>query len=737
MTIFNTIPDKIPQRLIKEMRQEKYDTLILFILAVYGPHGLSELVNEASKSIENRMDKDLFDKWADELKQQGFIEEYMRNSEKFYKITLEGEDEFIDRLENVKFLARMVHRLMIAFDNILGGSFEKDGIKVRSDLDNILSYKHYVFGLLSINWRLNDIFNAGDIAKNLKPEDTMSVGNIFEDHAKNQPDRPALLYEDRRYTYKEINDWMNRYANYFLSLGFKKGDVINIFLENRPELYIMIGAMTKIGTIASLINTRQRSKTLIHSLSLLEAKAHVIGEELFPAYKDVMPDLELTKDIKLYFLKDKGEMDVPEGFKDLEEEVKDQYTSTPSVINDIKGKDTYAYIFTSGTTGLPKAAPMRHVHMISSTNGWGKMALNMQPEDIIYITLPLFHSNAVHIGVGSALARGSTIALARRFSVRNFWNDVRKFKATCFNYIGELCRYLLNKPPSPEDQNHNVYKIMGNGLRPENWREFKERFGIRGVYEHYGQTELRGMFCNYFNIDCTVGFSFEPYALVKYDIDADETIKDENGFLQKVEPGEAGLLLLRLNDPTTFAGYTSKEATEKKIIRNAFGNGEAWLHSGDMIRNIGYYHAQFVDRLGDTFRWKGENVSTAEVEDVFSSFEQIDLSSVYGVEIPGTNGRAGMASIITDVEVKNFNFDEIFKILKDTLPPYAIPKFIRFLSELSTTSTFKIRKSDMKREGFDINQTKDTIYVYLPGSSGYTHMTEEIYNNINNGKYRF
>ena len=737
MTLFNTIPDKIPQRLVKEMLQEKYDTLILFTLAVYGPHELRELVNNPSKPIENKMDKSLFDKWAEELKNLGFIEEYTNNDEITYRITLEGEDEFMNRLESVKYLARTVHRLMNAFDNILGGSFEKDRIKVKSNSDDILSYKRYVFGLLSINWRLNDIFNAGDTAKNLKPENNMSFGNFYEDHAKNQPDRPALLYEDRRYTYKELNEWMNRYANYFLSIGLKKGDVINVFLENRPELYIMIGAMTKIGTIASLINTRQRSKTLIHSLNLLDARVHVIGEELFPAYKDVMSDLENTNETKLYFLKDKGNMDVPEGFLDFEEEVKGQGTNTPSLINDIKGKDTYAYIFTSGTTGLPKAAPMRHIHMISSTNGWGRMAMNMQPEDIVYITLPLFHSNAVHIGVGSALAGGSAIALARRFSVKNFWNDVRKFKATCFNYIGELCRYLLNQPPSPEDQNHNVYKIMGNGLRPEIWKEFKERFGIRGVYEHYGQTELRGMFCNYFNIDSTIGFSFEPYALVKYDIDADEPIKGENGFLQKVERGEAGLLLLRINDPTTFAGYTNKEATEKKIIHNPFGNGESWLNSGDMIRNIGYYHGMFVDRLGDTFRWKGENVSTSEVEDVFSSFEQIDHSSVFGVEIPGTNGRAGMASILTNVEVENFDFDELFKILKETLPPYAIPKFIRFLSELSTTSTFKIKKSDMKKEGFDITQINDKIYAYLPGSSEYTHMTGEIYDDVINGKYRF
>jgi citronellyl-CoA synthetase len=278
---------------------------------------------------------------------------------------------------------------------------------------------------------------------------------------------------------------------------------------------------------------------------------------------------------------------------------------------------------------------------------------------------------------------------------------------------------------------------MGNGLRPEIWREFKERFDIKGVYEHYGQTELRGMFCNYFNINCTIGINFEPYILVKFDVDADEPIKDENGFLQKIDIGEAGLLLIKIRDLSTFAGYTNKEATEKKIISNPFGKGESWLNTGDMIRDIGYYHGQFIDRLGDTFRWKGENVSSSEVEDVLCSFEQIDHSSVYGVEIPGTEGRAGMTSILANVDVDSFDFNGILKLLKENLPPYAIPKFIRFLSELSTTSTFKIRKSDMKREGYDINQTDDIMYVYLPGSSEYTSLTGEIYENILNGKYRF
>ncbi len=380
---------------------------------------------------------------------------------------------------------------------------------------------------------------------------------------------------------------------------------------------------------------------------------------------------------------------------------------------------------------------MRHVHMMGSIYAWGGMANNMKTEDVVYITLPLFHSNAVHAGLASALRHGSAIALARRFSVRNFWNDVRKYNATCFNYIGELCRYLLNQPPNPDDRNHNVYKIFGNGLHLEIWNDFKERFGIRHIHEHYGATEIRGMFCNYLNIDKTIGINFSPHVLVKYDFDADEPIRDENDHFQKVDRGEAGLCFFQITDETIFAGYTDKQATEKKIFRNPFGNNEIWLNTGDMIRYIGYYNAQFVDRLGDTFRWKGENVSTSEVENIIASFEQIDHSSVFGVEISGTEGRAGMACVKASVSPENLKFGELLNFMQKNLPPYAIPKFIRILSELKTTSTFKIKKSEMKKVDFNITKTDDPIYVLLPQSSEYTLITEEIYKNIINGKYRF
>jgi len=370
-------------------------------------------------------------------------------------------------IENNSMLRIIKNRLISTFDEFFGESIINEGADFNSKSRYTLSYKDYVFGLLSIDWRLTEIDAAGNSSNSLKPDDNMSFGNLLDYNAEHYGNRPALLYEDIKYTYKELNEWTNRYANFFLSIGLKKGDVINVFLENRPELMMIIGAMGKIGTIASLINTRQRSASLIHSFTVNNVKTYVIGEEMYPVFLKVMKDLKLTSKDKLFFLSDKGDLEIPEGFLNLKEKVKDQATSTPSAIREIKGIDPYAYVFTSGTTGLPKAAPMRHIHMMSSTYGWGVIALNMQPEDIIYISLPLFHSNPIHIGLASAFRGGSAVALARKFSVSNFWNDVRKYKVTCFNYIGELCRYLLNQAPDSEDRNHNVYKICGNGLLPE------------------------------------------------------------------------------------------------------------------------------------------------------------------------------------------------------------------------------------------------------------------------------
>jgi len=726
-----TIPDKIPKQILKNIKKEQYDKVILFTLAVFGTYKLSEFVNDPKNSIKNRMDKTKFLEWTDQLKKQQYIEEYELDDEIYYRITSKGGDEILEYLKDLKIFKILESSFMEYFDPT-----EKKDIPSKSISSYTISYKDFIFGLFSIYWRLNSFLIPKEFEK-IGPDIKGSLGMVLERNAIKFANNKALLFEDEVYTHKEFNEWVNRYANFFLSLGVEKGEVINVFLENRPDLMFIMGAMSKIGTIGSLINTRQRATTLRHSLKLNHVRFYFIGEELIDAFEEVKGDLELSEKDKLYFLKENDESVIPEGYIGIREEIQHQSIKNPPTTNQMFGRDTYVFIFTSGTTGLSKAAHIRNVHTLGAILGWGKMALNMQPDDIYYISLPMYHSNSLHIAWSATLANGSAVALARRFSVSNFWKDIRKFKATCFNYIGEICRYLYNQPPNPNDRKHTVTKIAGNGLRPEMWKAFKERFGIRKVAEHYGMTEMRGMFCNYLNLDCTIGICLNPHTIVKFDIVNDEPIRGKDGFLQRVEEGEVGLFLMEIQDPYTFAGYTNKAASKQKILENGFEEGDMWLYSGDLIRYIGYQHAQFVDRLGDTFRWKGENVSTSEVEDVISSFEEVDHSSVYGVQIPGTEGRAGMASIFSKKKHDEFDFNKIIKILKKNLPKYAIPLFIRFLSKLPTTSTFKIQKSDMKEVGFDIGKTNDPIYVILPDSSEYKLLTDEIHSNIINEKYRF
>ncbi len=725
----NTIPDKLPKKFLIRLKRGKYDDALLFTLAVFGPHKLNELVNDLSKSIIHRMDEELFRDWVSKLKNYGFIEEYKKNNDHYFKATEKGKDELLSRVENT-FMIRYLKKF---FSQWLG--------PIEPEKENkslyVLKYRDVIFGLLSVYWRLCDFLNAAKKNKKVGPDDSISLGKRLEYNAEQYSSNPAIYYEDVMYTYKEFNENVNQYANYLLSLGVTKGEAINIFVENRPELLFLIGAMSKIGTIGALINTRQRSSILQHSLKLNPVKIYIIGEELIKPFEEIKSELGLTGKEKLYFLKDKGKIDIPEDFVDLKKEIDDENKENPSIKTEIKGKDTHIYIFTSGTTGLPKAVHIRNMYTVTSIDAWSETILHMIPDDIMYISLPLFHSNAIHIAWSAAIGGGSAIAIARRFSVRNFWKDIIKFNATCFNYIGEICRYLFNQPPSPEDRKHRVYKICGNGLRPEIWKEFKERFGIREVYEHYGMTEMWGAFVNYLNLDCTVGYNAAPYAIVKYNIENNEPERGKNGFLQRVEEGQAGLLVIQTISEYIFAGYTDKTASEKKLLYDVFEKGDVWMNASDVVRNIGYNHAQFVDRLGDTFRWKGENVSTTEVEDIISSFEEIDHASVYGVEIPGYEGRVGMASILATIKHEKFDFNNFVKTLQDNLPKYAIPIFIRFLSQLNTTSTYKIQKYDMKKIGFNIKKTNNPIYVYLPRSAKYTLLTERIYENILNRKYRF
>jgi len=604
--------------------------------------------------------------------------------------------------------------------------------------EDLVSLTNYLKGWLSLSWRLPAILRNRKQVANVGTENRESWGSMLEENAAKFPANPAIKSEEACLSYREYNAAVNRCANFFISKGVKKGDVASVCLANRPELLIVYSAMAKIGAVNSMINTNLRRDSLKHCLSLHPAKIYIIGEEVIEAFEEIRDDLALRSNQTLYLIPDKGQKPAPEGFIDLNEASRNFPATNPTTVSDVKPADSIAYVFTSGTTGgRPKAAIITHGRLVRSKYYNGKVVLNMKPHDTMYVPLPFFHTNSLALSWPAVLANGSALAIRRKFSAGNFWNDVHKYNATAWCYIGELCRYLMNQPPKSGDSNNPLNKIIGNGLRTNIWKEFKKRFGISKVFEIYGAAESNLYFVNKLNLDCTVGTCRLPYAIVKYDVDEDEPIRDEKGFMQKVAVGETGLLLGEISEENPFVGYTSKAATDSKIVRNVFQKNDAWVNTGDLLRNIGYGHAQFVDRTGDTFRWKGENVSTTEVEEVANTLSQISLSTVYGVEMPGGDGRAGMISIIQESDVPSLDFKSLADFFQSALPSYAVPKFVRIQKDFEYTATHKIKKVSLKIDGFDINKIKDPLFVLLPGASEYQPLTSDIYLKIRAGEYKF
>ncbi len=604
--------------------------------------------------------------------------------------------------------------------------------------NDLITLTQYVKGWLSISWRLPSIIRTTRHLFNIDNQNRESWGSMLEENAKKFPNNVAIKSEEANFTYKEYNEWSNRYAHYFISQGLKKGDSAVVFLENRPGLLIVYSAMAKIGAINTMINTNLRQDSLRHCLTLNPATVFIIGEEVLDAFEEVKPDLNIQPYKNIYFLSDSGEKSAPAGFIDLKNAVEECPVSNPSTTPLVKPKDTIAYVFTSGTTGgMPKAAIITHSRLVRSSYYNGKIVLNLKPEDTIYVPLPFFHTNALALSWPCIFANGSAVAIRRKFSVSNFWDDVRKYNATVWCYIGELCRYLMNQPPQPGDRKNPLKKIIGNGLRPDIWKNFKKRFWISKVYEIYGAAESNLYFVNILNLDCTVGTCKLPYAIVKYNVDEDEPLRGENVFMQKVKVGETGLLLGEITEENPFVGYISREATESKIFRDVFTKGDVWFNTGDLIRDIGFSHVQFVDRIGDTFRWKGENVSTTMVEEVADIHSKISMSAAYGVLMPGGDGRAGMAAIISETKPEDFDFKDLAEHFQRVLPSYSVPKFIRFKTEFEYTSTHKIKKVNLKKEGFNPRIMTDPLYVLLPSESAYKPLTKRIYAEIMEGKYRF
>jgi len=557
-----------------------------------------------------------------------------------------------------------------------------------------------------------------------RPSAKTSIGKVFQDRAARYADKLFLKFEDREITYGEANDTVNRYAAVLAARGVGPGDVVGIMLRNSPEPVLLMLAAVKCGAISGMLNYNQRDDVLKHSLGLLSASVVVSDTEFVEHITESGADTDglLTLD-------------------ELMRLAATAPTTNPATTSAVLAKDKAFYIFTSGTTGMPKASVMTHYRWLRALAGFGGLGMRLNSNDTLYCCLPLYHNNALTVALSSVLNSGATLALGKSFSASKFWDDVIRYRATAFVYIGEVCTYLLSQPPKDTDHKHRVRVIAGNGLRPAIWDDFTQRFGIDRVCEFYAASEGNTAFVNVLNVDKTTGICPTPVAFVEYD-ESGDPVRDKNGRVRKVAGGEPGLLLSKVSNFQPFDGYTDKDATEKKLVRDAFKEGDVWFNTGDLMRSQGFGHAAFTDRLGDTFRWKGENVATTEVEAAVSTDSQVEEATVFGVEVPDVGGKAGMVAVQLK-EGKEFDGKSLAKAAFDNLPGYAVPLFVRVCKELAHTSTFKSQKVDLRKEGYggnsgegdeEANDIEDPIYVLSGPDEGYVEFYDDYLTEVKDGK---
>jgi len=571
--------------------------------------------------------------------------------------------------------------------------------------------------------------------RHVGPDSTRTIADIVEEIAAKRPSSDAVFYQDRTLSYRQFDEGANRIARWAEAQAIKRGEVVALLMENRPEYLMVWIGLIKVGVVAALINTNLRGAALAHCIAISGARHAIVGAELGEAYSDAAAQIEQRPVVWAAGGAFSGARDFDGALASLSPAPIDK-----SARAGITGKDTALYIFTSGTTGLPKAARFTHMRMLYMMYGFAG-ALNTTPRDRTYIALPLYHATGGICAVGMALTVGGALILRRKFSAHEFWDDCRTYRATIFQYIGELCRYLLNAPADPRDGEHTIRAISGNGLRPEIWPAFQKRFAIPRIVEFYGATEGNVSMLNY---DGTVGAvgrlprymrGVFTNRLVGFDIAEEKPVRGRDGFCIECEPDETGEAIGRITKEAghTFDGYTGEADTKKKILRDAFEKGDAWFRTGDLMRQDKHGYFYFVDRVGDTYRWKGENVATSEVSEALSVIPGVQQVNVYGVAVPGAEGRAGMAALVAGQE---FDPMSLAEKIKGSLAPFARPIFLRLRPEMEITGTFKLKKSDLVKDGFDPDRINDPLYWFNPGRACYEPLTHEVYALIAAGRVK-
>ena len=547
-------------------------------------------------------------------------------------------------------------------------------------------------------------------------------------------DAPALLSEQECLTYRGLAERANQYARWALEAGVAKGDVVCLLMINRPEYIAIWLGITSVGGVVSLLNTNLTGPSLAHCIDIVLPQHLIAGAE----FAQALPPLASTPVIWVH-----GESSMPYSRIDQVVAAFPGENLSHGERRDVTLSDRALHIYTSGTTGLPKAANISHGRIMQWSFFFAGM-MGAQPADRMYNCLPMYHSVGGVLAPGAILAAGGSLVIREKFSASQFWNDVRHWNCTIFQYIGELCRYLLLSPHSPEENRHNLRMACGNGLAAEVWEPFKERFQIPQILEFYGATEggvslfnVQGKRGAIGHIPGYLAHRFAP-ALVRFDVEKGEPVRDEQGFCIRCGINEAGEALGKMlgasaQDGSRFEGYTSSEASERKLIRNVFAPGDTWVRTGDLMRKDaqGYYY--FVDRVGETFRWKGENVATSEVSEVICEFPGIRHANVYGVAVPAKEGRAGMAAVVVEdpLDLKGFRSH-----LQSRLPAYARPLFLRISTSVVLTGTFKYSKTDLMRQGYDPAATEDVLYFDNQELNAFAPLSHEIYERIQAGGIR-
>jgi fatty-acyl-CoA synthase len=579
---------------------------------------------------------------------------------------------------------------------------------------------------------------ALELTQRLDGEPLRTLPVVIEELAERFGDAPALLSDRQSFSFRTLAEQSNRYSRWALEQGLQPGETVGLLMSNCPEYLAVWLGITRVGATVALLNTNLGGAALAHCIAVATPRHLIVSDDLLPSLATAEPHLGTVPPVWCH----NGTPATPGTIDQALAELSGA-PLTAAERRPVRLADRALYIYTSGTTGLPKAANVSH-HRVMAWSFWFAGMMDSRPEDRLYDCLPMYHSVGGIVATGSVLVAGGSVVIREKFSASRFWEEVVRWECTLFQYIGELCRYLLKAPVGPDEGRHRLRLCCGNGLRADVWTAFKERFAVPQILEFYAATE--GNFSLY-NLEGKPGAigripSFLahrfPAAIVRFDTERGAPRRDAEGRCERCARNEVGEAIGRISEAGTaaggrFEGYTSQAETDKKVLRDVFAPGDCWFRTGDLMRQDEQGFFYFVDRIGDTFRWKGENVATSEVAAALAECRGVVEANVYGVTVPGADGRAGMAALVVD---ETFDLADVRAGLVERLPDYARPVFLRLQSELAVTETFKQKKQPLVEEGFDPRRIADALYYDDRTAGAYVRLDAAAYERIGVGEIR-